>query len=745
MVSSRRRRLVTCVALALLLTACTDSGATSERPTRRAAVPTPEWTTIEIGRQALPDEPILRVTGSVDATDDLPAVLVGTSADPGEPPQSVVWHPNEAGSGKPTLLPVDAAQSWPTDISQVGSAAYVSGWIVEAAKVRSFVLSSADRKSWKQVVLPTEAQDRGITILDVIDNGAGKPLAIGAAGRSETVAIDLDSGVVTTLPSPGHGLMTYDVTGAATLRKTLVVLTQAHESDGTDHALVLRSSDAGRTWDLGGELPGRNPVVSGIVATPRGLVATGGHTVGSTQRAVAWSTGDGATWRREPVRGGLDDWGTSLSAPVSTGSDVYAAVVDTSQTGSRLLRRTTQGEWVDHGPGAGDWRYPGTSPVLALDGDTIVVARSDNGRFQVGRHDRKGRTWRFRTSNAVPAIAPASTLEAMWFDAGGPVVVGSREVIEVTDALGFQWDRRHRLAPFQVSSDRMGPGPWNPAGAEDLDDIVTVGTADGREVIVGERKVGDRMTLIGWTSTGDGRWKRVRGLGTKASAEATWLNLAGNGFTLTGNVDGKPAVWASNDGLRWRRVRGALGVRTDPPAIEETCALADGSLLAVGHHEDADGVRGPVAYRRENNRWTKLGLSTLGPGIRFLSACTTTPSGTIVQGTTTADRLWVTTDGKRFEPLEIGALDDHVARIVAVPGGFAAFGQRQDGNRREPTVWLSSDGSGWSPVALPDERFARPDDVMLWGRRLVVTTTGESGPQVYVLENLSELLSAARD
>ncbi|TNM45161.1 hypothetical protein FHP29_04975 [Nocardioides albidus] len=55
-------------------------------------------------------------------------------------------------------------------------------------------------------------------------------------------------------------------------------------------------------------------------------------------------------------------------------------------------------------------------------------------------------------------------------------------------------------------------------------------------------------------------------------------------------------------------------------------------------------------------------------------------------------------------------------------------------------MWMSTDGKAWRAVPVPVDRSFSTGILTVWGDRLVVALTSDSGPAVYVLENLADLL-----
>jgi hypothetical protein len=76
-----------------------------------------------------------------------------------------------------------------------------------------------------------------------------------------------------------------------------------------------------------------------------------------------------------------------------------------------------------------------------------------------------------------------------------------------------------------------------------------------------------------------------------------------------------------------------------------------------------------------------------------------------------------------------------------VPGGFAASGSLTNETFSGPVVWLSADGSEWSPVSVPSQRPGSTFDVAPYGDDLVVTMSGRTGQPVSIVRDIEKVIS----
>ncbi|WP_405098864.1 hypothetical protein [Micromonospora sp. NBC_01412] len=197
-------------------------------------------------------------------------------------------------------------------------------------------------------------------------------------------------------------------------------------------------------------------------------------------------------------------------------------------------------------------------------------------------------------------------------------------------------------------------------------DAVNVGRiAGGPEgwVIAGNRGTG----AAAWSSVDAGEFRLVSGVPPLASDAAgrTWaadVAAGASGWVLVGSSrapgrpGGEPAVWTSPDGLGWRR-EALSGV--DAPGDLQRVVRAGERLVAVGRRGDGVGA------------WIE------GPGGAAGAARAGWRPGGVLE--------------------RAGGASAQVAGLAAVDGGMVAVVLSGAGG----AAWFSTDGGGWSPVAVP--------------------------------------------
>ena len=149
-------------------------------------------------------------------------------------------------------------------------------------------------------------------------------------------------------------------------------------------------------------------------------------------------------------------------------------------------------------------------------------------------------------------------------------------------------------------------------------------------------------------------------------------------------------------------------------------SLPGGELVVVGSSENG---RSALAWHSEDGRaWEPVKLPKAKNAGRTSVVGTATGAVAIATQQTNTGRtnglVWTTLDGKewsgpaQFKNAELGD-------IVATPDGVAILGAKARKRFYDPTVWRSSDGTGWKPVRIatgdthPRELAVTPDGVWI--------------------------------
>lgn len=753
------------LAATLALTACTggsddkdaDDGASpspSSTDTSTAApAADPDWSTLGVHEDALPENPVVDVVDNVAAVGKQPMLYVGSVAAPGEPSRATVWRVTDKGLGDDQALDVGGSHSYVNDVGAGSGNTVIVGGAWEGGGSTPFALTSRDRKSWSAMPVPDELTEREVPLAEVVVDAEGVAWAAGVDAEHVAVAVNLSSGEVVDLPAYKKAELR-DVYDIAVVGKNLVALVEALQVDGGQTTVAYVSKDGGATWQAARELPGEETWVAGMVQHDGTLVATGQRQAGTDIVPTSWTSSNGTSWKQEPVPQVAEHhegWAAWLQAPVVVQGNVYAPLVDGEKLFGTILRRTSSG-WTHVGK-LPNWAGPGAVVNIGSNGKQIAVVRDGYGQMQTSRMTTGG-AWT-ATGTQPSMVAPVNWVDSLGLDGDVPVLVGGRTNVLLRG--GDSWSRVTDLTRFAVREEGLKPLAWSPKTASGLSGSQILADDKGRTVLIGERLrpgtgEADGSGLVGWVREKNKPWKVVTGLAGPRSEFLSsivhlgnqWVVVGSDRDSFVGSAHTRGAVWVSKDGATWKRQKGPFDVSpTLDSDLDGACRLPGGDLLVVGAVENPGTGSAPLAFRRTKGAWKRVNLSGLGGGATSLSSCAGVGDEVVLQGRAQADKAWKTVDGKKFEAIEIGTEDDVVEAIVALDQGYAAPGTVRRGSTTRAVVWLSKDGSTWRAVDVPTDRPMSGSHVLAWGDRLLVSLSASSGPALAVLENPAELIEAS--
>ena len=226
-----------------------------------------------------------------------------------------------------------------------------------------------------------------------------------------------------------------------------------------------------------------------------------------------------------------------------------------------------------------------------------------------------------------------------------------------------------------------------------------------------------------WIS-GDGvSWSRVPhdelAFGGEGFQSMSSVTAGGPGLVAVGvevRFDDDAAVWTSNDGMRWSRVRDdvqALG--GEGFQFMSSVTVGGPGLVAVGADGPGDDQDAAVWISREGIIWERVRHDEAvfgGDGFQIMSSVTVGGPGLVAVGfevETDADAaVWTSLDGitwTRVDHDETIFSDSHMTSVTAGGPGVVAVGW-DTSDDRDAVVWTSPDGIVWSRV---------PHDVAIFG------------------------------
>lgn len=173
---------------------------------------------------------------------------------------------------------------------------------------------------------------------------------------------------------------------------------------------------------------------------------------------------------------------------------------------------------------------------------------------------------------------------------------------------------------------------------------------------------------------------------------------------------GQPAralVWGSDDGVRWRALKGSV-----PKASQAAAILArDSGFLIAGDV----GRSAPLLMTSDGTTVSKLDAPEGGLPTGALYALDATPVGLVAAGEDADHRptLWHSADdGVTWSGTQVPDAMYVIHVATTDTGTIVALGVQQDTNgRRTPVTWSSTDGVTWTaaPLAVPEGDWSIPD------------------------------------
>ncbi|QXJ23967.1 hypothetical protein AGRA3207_005203 [Actinomadura graeca] len=465
---------------------------------------------------------------------------------------------------------------------------------------------------------------------------------------------------------------------------------------------VWRSDDGGRTWSASDV-----PVPRGS----RGLIVGGGEggflalreiRAGGRSYGQAFTSRDGAAWRRS---GRLVTGGYQRTSQIVGDGRGFAAVVVRGR--DVLLSRTSDGAaWKD--AGAAEVKPEREFRDAALAGaQTIVVGREPGGGDMdpmLGVFDAGGTAVPVDLTKVPGAVRPDHTVQAVGATGDLAVAVGSAsgDAAAWTSKDGGTWK------PAQG----LGAAFTRPGPQQLLD--VTGGKAGW--LAVGYDQAVPRRALV-VTSADGATWQAADSAApfraTRDGLPVTAAAASGpGGYVIVGTAGYSAVTWSSADLETWERGRSgganALEGRKDASRWMLDVTSGAAGYTAVGGTRDAKGNRPSVWTSANGGQWTLRTLPLPG-GVTEGHLTHVAARGTTLVaagiGATPRGLVWlgyVSSDaGRAWRPLPApgGTAEVTVTSLTATPKGFAATGTTVRQGAADVVSWTSADGTSWSGTA----------------------------------------------
>jgi hypothetical protein len=243
--------------------------------------------------------------------------------------------------------------------------------------------------------------------------------------------------------------------------------------------------------------------------------------------------------------------------------------------------------------------------------------------------------------------------------------------------------------------------------------LVAISAVDGRLIVTGN---GDGRPAAWLSDDGGASWQPAdvglsgsdltESMGPLIEVDGRLISI-GHRVTGENDADSTQVTWASSDGgMSWTPAR-----LLDVAGVVSRITSGGPGLVAVGTADSDSGVPGvplgAVWMSPDGDTWTRAPADPTFEGASLRGVAEN--NGLLIAvGLVLGDRIlpgaWTSRDPLVWEPVslptEVGAASDVVADAR---GAFVAVGYETDGSTTRPMAWRSSDGLVWQQVPLEGE------------------------------------------
>jgi hypothetical protein len=435
-----------------------------------------------------------------------------------------------------------------------------------------------------------------------------------------------------------------------------------------------------------------------------------------TREPSAWTSADGARWRRHVMAPTESPELRDGPFHVARRGNVAVAV------GNRFDGRLSSASWWSDAPGV--W-HAVTDPrdELRSSSDLVedVIAAPD-GFYSVGYYQSTNYTLMtvFRSENgrAWHVQGGFTTPNGERFQPLGMATSGTRMVLvgdtAVASADGRIWvgENGYYKSVDPAPLGLVGPG---------LQQVADVAWDPALGFVAGGLTMRSNVEVpTMWRSQDGVTWERLPALPTSVAAAVHTVEVApGGGFVASGNSDAGPRIWRSSNGREWSEV-------PVPPVASSggTTVRVAGSGSKIVYSTLSES--GSKLYHRQGNEWKR---GDTGPAFPASSPYAAALRDVAVAG---GRALAIGNDGQGRPLVMISrspgdwrkvAFPDRAARFSAVTadrGVFTIVGWRLLRGRGRATVWTSRTGTSWRRIGgTAHHAHAVLVDVAPDGRELV--------------------------
>ena len=730
--------------VALALTGCAGGEPDSTPPPVSVDV-------VSVPDTLLPSAPSADIGYSiVGAAGELPWIVGGSLAEPGEAAAPTVWTSPDGSDWTSTTVG-DVTGSFSGSVHGSDSLAALGGTVWNKGKYESVLWTSSDGTTWSSVSLPDEFRDDVRLGSFAVSGDVLFGVGTNADGAALGLVVDGDDVGTVDLPKPAKK----QLLGAQSLvlsGETVVLLASPGPEGDPSDTVSYTSTDLGETWDDAATITDSVGYVAGIAAVDDGFVVTGSTPRGDGANGLAaWFSSDGSSWTPEgvpaPPEDGplftLENADTWLGVPLSRGGVVGAVMGNDNASAAGVYARQPGGVWSMVAQTSPNSTNGASGVAMPGEGGSLIAAiiGSDYARMGMAAGG-----W---TDTTVLSARDdvSGVLEVYPSDTGASVTL-TRSTFTVD---GTSWRNQSSTSLAELTGDSLAGIPWDPEAAGAWSGTRLASDDTGAQLVLGSffdysNKI---IPVQGFfRASEDAEWTPVTGFEPGGATALNGAEKVGDTWVAYGTIRDSSAtadpshgaVWTSADGISWARSAGDFGSGTLESELSDVCALPDGSLIGVGWTEVSEGE-----YRTSvwgGDAWSSVDIGEIASGYGFGSSCASDGDGVILGASIGGrDTLQRSTDGSTWTEVFRADRGISIGEPVAVEGGFAASGSVTGQDFSGPVVWLSKTGTEWAPVSIPSHAAGSTTVVRPVGDDLLVAMSGRIGDPVTIVRTIADVIA----
>ncbi|MCW4384898.1 glycoside hydrolase [Salinibacterium sp. SYSU T00001] len=707
---------------------------------------------IDVPESMLPSEDSISVGAILPATDGAPWAFGGARAPVGGTAEPTVWTSSDGRTWTDAVVD-DVDGSFSGTLAGSAEITALAGEVWKDGRYTPALWTSHDRMTWTPVAVPGSFAASGQ--IDLVTVVGSEVHLISTDNEGAATGVTIADGEPRELSLPAvEGEDLLNVGGLAGNGEGTLLLTTAPSPRGVSAATVTYlSDDGGATWKRGGEIGDEASWVAAVAPVRDGFVATGSVAdAAGTAQARAWFSHDGESWREEALPfGNYEGWqptaaGTWLGVPSTSDGGLVVMLAADNALKAAILHRDAEGAWQNvtltaATPGNGVGGY------AAMSGEQIVGLTSGSGEIRLGRvvDGSWHRTMTLSKREDILRITDVHTTKE------GAGLTLSRPAFTYSP-LGW-WRSFSEISGGMLRGGEIVEARLVPSRLESLTSTEHLRVPEGELVLGTEFTATGEVLVHGYfRATESEKHQAVTGFPTAGVLspdalhyfDGEWIAVMERRASAAVGTPTYTEVWSSTDGITWSKKTDAAGdgANTDGTSTgySASCVLPDGSLLLVGHKRDAADRYFPTAWRFDDE-WLEVDLGDAAAREGYATSCASRDDGIVLSLATQGHRtLMHSVDGTNWAAVFDAEPWMVFADPIAVDGGYASAGIWRDGAHEVGAVWLSADGTEWTPVAIPAPRPFGVTRIDAVGDDLLVSRSADSGAPVLMIRNIADAI-----